>query len=1194
MIRLYEKKTKFFLILFFVSVIVLFTGYRTALEIGLKRLQKEHVAQFERYSSSIEHYFISHNNFFSQLFIENDILTKTASGILPPDNNEVSSLLKASTLFTKASFIFILDTSGTVVASTRDSRGNSFTGQNFSYRSYFTNAILKKTQQFYFAIGVQTGERGIYHSIPLFNKNQICGVLVEKIPMQPIDSILFEFSNLSALTTSEGIVISSNMPDWLYKPIFPIDSITFDVLIGSRQFADSTISVDPVFHDEKIIIDGFPCSIFKCETGISGLKLFSVFKNNTDNGFILGTTFHIFGSSLILELITVLLIVGFTLRKKKIQSDERFRELFEKSADALCLLENNIIINCNDSLVKMLRLQSRQQIIDISHKNFLSLFDYSQDISFDFITKIISETIDKGHARFECNARRTDGTMFPAEIYLTLISSDKSQIIHVLLRDLTEAKSQQDNLQKTYQQIDHQNTQLKILTRAIECSANSVVITDRDGTIQYVNPKFVQTTGFTKEEAIGKNPRILNSGSQSREFYQRMWSDINSGKEWRGEFNNKRKDGTDFWEQATIAPVFDENNIVTHYIAVKEDITESKRDRETIKQQLNFLQVVLDAIPNPVYFKNRHGFYTGCNKAFEHFLGKEKSEIVGKNVFALFITNAELFSRKDNELFQNPGQQQFESQVMFNDGTIHDVVFYKATFTDIHGEIDGIVGVVLDISDNKKIEASLRQSLAELKTSNQHLEEMTALANEMAKKAEAANVAKSTFLANMSHEIRTPMNGVIGMTSLLSGTVLTETQRHYVEIIKSSGNSLLNIINDILDISKIEAGKIDLEEITFDIRIMIQDLITFFSVRAIEKNLHFDYSISPDVPSVITGDPGRLRQILVNLIGNAIKFTSHGSINLQVTVENRGTDEVTLKFDVTDTGIGIPKERISKLFAIFTQVDDSITRKYGGTGLGLAIAKKLCELMGGSIGVKSSVNKGSTFWFTCPFSTLRNETENTTELNINLANIPVLITDGNESTRSSLHDILKKLHCICIEAPDGRTALDLLLQSSKYGKPFSIVIIDYSLPDMDAETLCKKIKSNSSISESGLILITSQVQRGDAIKMRSAGFDSYLTRPVQIENIRDCISLVLHRKQTQKSSSRTPIITRHTIAEFEKSKIRILIVDDDPTSITVAMESLQTLGYSSQSVSNGLEAINLLSSKDFDLVFMDIEMPQLN
>ena len=167
--------------------------------------------------------------------------------------------------------------------------------------------------------------------------------------------------------------------------------------------------------------------------------------------------------------------------------------------------------------------------------------------------------------------------MFPAEIYLTLISSDKSQIIHVLLRDLTEAKSQQDNLQKTYQQIDQQNTQLKILTRAIECSANSVVITDRDGTIQYVNPKFVQTTGFTKEEAIGKNPRILNSGSQSREFYQRMWSDINSGKEWRGEFNNKRKDGTDFWEQATIAPVFDENNIVTHYIAVKEDITESKR-----------------------------------------------------------------------------------------------------------------------------------------------------------------------------------------------------------------------------------------------------------------------------------------------------------------------------------------------------------------------------------------------------------------------------------------------------------------------------------------------------------------------------------------------------------------------------------------------------------------------------------------
>jgi PAS domain S-box-containing protein len=610
-----------------------------------------------------------------------------------------------------------------------------------------------------------------------------------------------------------------------------------------------------------------------------------------------------------------------------------------------------------------------------------------------------------------------------------------------------------------------------------------------------------------------------------------------------------------------------------------------------IESQLTLHQVILDAIPNPVYFTDREGKYTGCNKAFEEHLGKTRVELIGKTVAVFGWENAETLYQKDIELFKNPGKQHYETQIPFKNRIIHDVVFYRATFKGSDGAIDGLVGVILDITDRKAIEFSLRESLSDTEKTNHELEKMTQIANEMAKKAEMANVAKSAFLANMSHEIRTPMNAIIGMTSLLSNSELKEKQQRFLKIVRSSSEELLNLINDILDISKIEAGKMVLEYIDFDLHICLQDIYELLSIKAHEKSLKLSFSISPELPALLYGDPGKLRQIIVNLLGNAIKFTNSGSVSLEVTIESLKGQTGNFKFAITDTGIGIPEERIPNLFSVFTQVDGSITRKYGGTGLGLSIAKRLSEMMGGTIGVTSQTGMGSQFWFTCNIDIQNKSNVYKKRTRASLDGTKVLIVDDVETNRYLLSAILNKKKCICFEATDGKSALEQLIMAEKDLHPFQIALIDYRMPDMDGENLCKIIKADQSINDTKCILLTSVEQRGDALRMEQAGFDGYLVKPVITDLLLDCISLVLGKKIDETDM---PIITRHTIAESEKQQVKILVVEDFSTNQELMKEYLETLGFFSECVSNGVEAIEMLKVKRFDVIMMDIQMPEMD
>jgi PAS domain S-box-containing protein len=734
------------------------------------------------------------------------------------------------------------------------------------------------------------------------------------------------------------------------------------------------------------------------------------------------------------------------VKSREIEANEmKLRTVTSSIRDAILMAE------CSGSIIFW---NEATEIIFGYTKDELKIKNFFDDIvptgNYDTFIKIFGEMLKTGdnepYSRVvEIECRRKNGGIFPAELMVSEVEiQDESNII-ALLRDVTLKKEAE--------------TQKRIMLRAVEQSSVAIEIADINGIIEYVNPKFCEITGYDRDEVIGKKTNLLKSNFNREEDYIELWETITSGKDWQGELYNRKKNGGLYWDSTLISPIKDYHGNITHFVAVKEDITERKN------------------------------------------------------------MEAELLTAKES--------------------------------------------------------------------------------------AEAASSSKGQFLANMSHEIRTPMNAIMGMTELALGTELTGEQREYLELVAQASRSLLKLLNDILDFSKVDAGKLVLEPSPFQLRKTFGDIVKTLAIQVHKKNLELIYYIGSEVPEQLKADVGRLRQIVVNLIGNSIKFTEQGEIVLKIDVLEDGIDnKVLLHFVVSDTGIGIPEDQLQIIFEKFAQADSSSTRKYGGTGLGLAISTKLVELMGGVIWAESPAtfphpNKkgpGSTFHFTALFEVCEQQLPREEEEALApLKDLSVLVVDDNETNRRFLKEILVKYGLNPETAGSGPEALAKLKRERE---KFQLMILDFRMPRMDGAAVLKKIRQELHL-EIPIILITSGINIDNLLDFRAQNASGHLLKPVNSKELLDAILRAMGYR-TMKDRLAEARQEKGTADNSKARCLKFLVAEDNTINQRLVRRMLEKEGHQVDIASDGNEAVeNFLRKMEqpqdqYDLILMDIQMPNMD
>jgi two-component system, sensor histidine kinase and response regulator len=609
------------------------------------------------------------------------------------------------------------------------------------------------------------------------------------------------------------------------------------------------------------------------------------------------------------------------------------------------------------------------------------------------------------------------------------------------------------------------------------------------------------------------------------------------------------------------------------------------------------LDAFLEHIPDNVYFKDMDSRFVRISHAMAEARGlDDPTEADGKTDFDFFSEELARAKFADEQEIIRTGVPVLgkEEQSPWKDGSRLWVLTNKVPLRDRSGKTIGTMGISRDITERKEADRQIALKAEELARKADELARINVELEQLAESAKAASRAKGEFLANMSHEIRTPLNGIIGMTDLSLETELTAEQRDYLETVKLSADSLLSVINDILDFSKIEAGKVDLEEIDFNLRECIEGAMKTLALRADEKGLELLCEVSPEASETVAGDPGRLRQILINLIGNALKFTHEGEVALKVEVQTADQHSQILHFMVSDTGLGIAPEKLDAIFESFSQADTSTTREFGGTGLGLTISRRLVEMMGGQITVESEVGVGSCFHFyvTLKTATKRESVVEPVPNAVVLRDVKVLVVDDNGTNRRILEGLLKHWGMNPVCAADGEKALTELWAARGLGKPFDLILTDMHMPKMDGFGLVEQIKQREELATSTIMMLTSGGQRGDAARCEELGVSAYLLKPVRQLELHDAIARVLNMKQR---SGAAAMVTRYSVDENAPvSRLEILLVEDNPVNQKLALRLLEKRGHQVVVAGNGKEALAELNKKPFDLVLMDVQMPEMD
>jgi PAS domain S-box-containing protein len=606
------------------------------------------------------------------------------------------------------------------------------------------------------------------------------------------------------------------------------------------------------------------------------------------------------------------------------------------------------------------------------------------------------------------------------------------------------------------------------------------------------------------------------------------------------------------------------------------DIAERKRVEDALSEERMLLRTLIDNVPDYIYVKDAGSRFVVANRAAAELVGtKNPEDLLGKTDFDYYPKEIASAFYADEQAILHSGKPVVnkEEESVDTEGNAKWNSTSKVAWRDRAGRLIGTMGIGRDITRGKAAEEALK-----------HAKEA----------AEAGSRAKSEFLANMSHEIRTPLNGVIGMTDLALETNLNLEQREYLETVKLSADALLSVINDILDFSKIEAGKVDLELADFNLRESLEATLKTLALRADEKGLELLCEIGPSVPEVVNGDANRLRQVVINLVGNAIKFTHQGEVALNVQVDAEEGKDRTLHFTVSDSGIGIPREKQEVIFQPFAQADTSTTRKYGGTGLGLTISNRLVGLMDGRMWVESEEGQGTKFHFTARLKTSEKPIEvGTIASPETLRDVRVLIVDDNRTNRRILEGMLKRWDMKSTSVEDAGKALAELFAARARKEPYALILTDMHMPEMDGFAMIEQIRKCPELSASVIMMLTSAGHRGDGARCQELGVSAYLLKPIRQSELREAVARVLGARA---QDGAIPLVTRYSLqdARDPANCLQILVAEDNHVNQLLATRLLEKRGHRVVMTSNGREALEALAKNRYDLVLMDVQMPEMD
>jgi len=882
----------------------------------------------------------------------------------------------------------------------------------------------------------------------------------------------------------------------------------------------------------------------------------------------------------ILRVIAPHVAAGFK-RKRAEQELRKLSQVIEQSPTAVIITDAAGVVEYVNPRFELMSGFSADEAIGRSIRDLESGFPTGE------IYQAIWEMLRQGKSwRGEYLNRKKNGERYWECATISPICNEAGVTTHIaaVKEDISERKN-----------MDEELVRLAHVTRSI---GEFVVITDTHGRVTYANRAVLDRFGYALDEVVGRYvEEWVAHGTAPDMLRGIIRGTIRGG--WSGDLVGRTKSGAEFWMSLTTSPLVRDGHVLG-VVVVGRDITERRRAEEQLRQSEAQFRSVWEHSRDGMRLTDPEGKILMVNEAFCRMVGKSREELEGRMIDTFYQAEDEshIITQYKQRFATRSVEPFFEREItLWDDRRLWFSVSNAFVQSEKYGAF--LLSLFRDITERKLAEQALAMHAAQLLEAKSKAEEQARMLEiqtmelrQAKEEAIQASRFKSEFVANMSHEIRTPMNGVIGMTGLLLDTPLTQEQREFAEVIRTSGSALLTIINDILDFSKMEAGKLTLDCVDFDLRPIVEEAVDLLAPKAHEKSLELSCAVYQAVPGTVHGDPGRLRQVLVNLLSNAVKFTEAGEISVRVKVEAETASEVHLRFEVADTGIGIAPESRLRLFQPFSQADGSTTRKYGGTGLGLMISKQLTELMGGTIGVNSEQGKGSEFWFTATFGKVTHRAPATAE-GSGLAGLRILVVDDNDTSRKILSHQVQHWGMRCETVPDGEEALRVLREAANAGEQFSLALLDMQMPGMDGLALAGKIKEDPLLCETVLVMLTS-LGSGADYPDASDVITQCLTKPVKEGALHDALLTALRQCSVDEGGS-----DRHssaaTLQENTREKeLRVLVAEDNPVNQKVALRMLTKIGCRTDVVSNGLEAVNAVGAIPYDLVFMDCNMPELD